>query len=149
MAAADKIDDASSKSYALRYIAQAAAQTGDTTQAWAYLQQVFAAADKIEEARYKSSVLREIAQAAAPLENRPLLEDISKIIPDISGLEYQSVVQEALVAAWLHWGEYRKAYHLAHNISLSNAKLKALAFLNLMKAHKEGEAFEPVVIEKW
>ena len=65
IAAADKIESARYKYYALRDIAQAAAQTGDTTQAWAYLQQAVTAADKIESARSKSYALRDIAQAAA------------------------------------------------------------------------------------
>ena len=145
ISAFDTIEQASLNWDALKSIAQAAAQIGDTQT----LQMSIVLAKKIKNASDKSNALRSIAQAAAQLENRQLLEDIAQTIPRISGLEYQSVVQEALVAAWLQLGEYRKAYHMANNISLSNAKLKALAFLNLMKAHKEGEAFEPVVIEEW
>ena len=146
---AAQIEDAYYQSKALSYIANATAQLGDTTQAHTYLRQAGQVAAQIEDADSQSSALRDIANAAAQAGDQSLIKEIEGLIPAINGLEYQAIALEALTAACLQFGKKRKGYQVAKGMLLSNTKMKALAYLNLMKAWGEEGKFEPISISRW
>ena len=143
--AAALIDGVRRQTEILTRLAPAIAQIGDLKS----LQEAVQAAAEMEDAHLKSENLRDLAQAAVHLDDQPLIGKIAALIPTINGREYQAEVRQVLVCAHLTSGDYRKAYHLARRMPEKNAKLKALAYLNLWKAWREEAGFEPVYIGDW
>ncbi len=139
-----QIKDAKSQNVALNSIAVTAARIDDQA-SW---QQVIKIGRQIEDPSKQAATFSLFVRTAVQFNNHKVVTDLEEIVQSINGLENQAILLEALVTAHSKFGQYCEAYQLANKMPASNAKMKALAYLNLMKAWKEKEAFIPVTI-KW
>lgn len=139
-----QIKDAKFQNVALNAITITAARIDDQA-SW---QQVIKIGKQIKDPSKQATTFSFFARTAIQFNNHKFVTDLEEIVQSINGLENQAILLEALVTAHSKFGQYREAYQLAKKMPASNAKMKALAYLNLMKAWKEKEAFIPVTI-KW